>query len=143
MKIEIKNLSEKYINLAFALCEINEDIGNRRIDIRGMKERLTNENFHVIVANVENKVVGGLIAYRLRMFNRDESKIFLYEIDVEEDYRRKGIGSLLITELTKLSKSLNVKSIFICTDADNIAAQNLYEKMGGEVEMIPMYSFRL
>lgn len=60
----------------------------------------------------------------------------LYRIVVEENYRRKGIGKLLINQLEKDAKifykikNLKLRKLFLTTNANNKDARRFYQKAG-------------
>ena len=51
-------------------------------------------------------------------------------IVVKKDFRNQGIASLLLKELINLSKSLNVKNLFLEVNEKNTPAILLYNKFG-------------
>ena len=51
-------------------------------------------------------------------------------INVDKDFRRLKIGSLLLKKLIELSKEHNLKLLTLEVRSSNIAAQNLYKKYG-------------
>ena len=60
---------------------------------------LAKESFHVIVALENNQLIGSLTADELKMFKRETTKMFLYEIEVSETHRQKDLGTALIEYL--------------------------------------------
>src|SRR4051812_10837212 len=56
-----------------------------------LQNLISRADFHVFVAIADDRVVGGISAYELIMFPKEEVEMFLYEIGVHEDYRQKGI----------------------------------------------------
>ena len=90
-----------------------------------------------------DRVVGGLAAYEIQMLYRDETEMFLYEIGVDKDHRRKGIARSLIEQLKKTCIERCIKEIFVGTSMDNHAARRLYESTGGNVEVSPWYNYNL
>ena len=104
---------------------------------------LSKDDFHLYVAIADNKVVGGLSAYELVMFNRKETEMFLYEIGVEKDYQRHGIARALINALKTTCHEKSISEIFVATSLENEAAKNLYLSTGGEEEIAPIYSYDL
>lgn len=65
----------------------------------------------LIVATADGAPVGFLLAYLLDRANRDQQMMFLYEIDVAESHRRRGIGTQMITQLTTICWAQNVVKI--------------------------------
>lgn len=49
---------------------------------------------------------------------------------IEESYRFKGFGKILMEKLIKESKRKNIKNLYIRVDSNNIPAINLYKKVG-------------
>ena len=147
--IEIKKLKKNDIKLALTLIKewrnnsaYKQAVQPVGLDNSQIIQRLSDKNFHVFVASQEGKVLGGLTAYTLPLITRAESKMFLYEIEVQDKFRKKGIASRLIESLKKFCDEVKIKTIFLCTDLENIAAEGLYKKMGGEREIVPMYIFK-
>ena len=46
-----------------------------------------------------NEVIGGLAAYELDKFEQDRREIYIYDLAVSEQYRRRRIATSLIVEL--------------------------------------------
>lgn len=53
-----------------------------------------------------------------------------FHIDIDEDYQRRGIGSLLITALKLQLKKKKLNGMMLVCGADNQQAINFYEKNG-------------
>jgi ribosomal-protein-alanine N-acetyltransferase len=65
---------------------------------------------------------------------------FIYTLDVHPDYRRKGIGSMLISALEKKLHEKRAKRIRLEAALNNPAALALYRKAGySEKEMLRNY----
>ncbi len=65
---------------------------------------------------------------------------FIYTLDVHPDYRRKGIGSMLISALEEKLHAERVKRIRLEAALNNPAALALYRKAGySEREMLRNY----
>ena len=97
--------------------------------------------FHVIVAIADNKVVGGLTAYELTMFDKEETEMFLYDIAVIKGYRNEGIAKGLIEELKMVCTEKGISVMFVGTTPDNEGARQLYHTTGGEMEMISWFTY--
>ena len=46
----------------------------------------------MLVATIDNIIVGGLPAYEIEMYKNETSEMFLFEIDVDENYRQRQVG---------------------------------------------------
>jgi len=62
--------------------------------------------------------------------------LWLNELYVEENYRKRGIGSYFIQEIEKWAINNNIVYLACITGNANIIAQNLYEKNGFEIKDI-------
>ena len=78
-----------------------------------------------------NKPVGQLLGYFLPRWDRADSMLFLYSVDVDEAYQRQGIATGLITLFREIGQAAGCWEGFVFTNADNAPAMALYEKMGG------------
>lgn len=86
----------------------------------------------LLSAEVDNLLVGQVIAYILHRWDKNEPMLFLYSIDVEESYQRQGIGTALIKAVRKLGASENCCEAFVFTNESNLAAKQLYQSTGGK-----------
>lgn len=98
-----KNVSEEEKNKIISY--VNSNIANQI------------KNYKLIIVN--NKVVGGLLAY-----NHDDG-ILLDEIYIEHEYRNNHIGSSIISDL--INKN-NV--IYLWVYKENLLAIKLYKRLG-------------
>ncbi len=82
------------------------------------------------VARDGESVVGW--AWGLRQPRADgDSMLLLYEMEVVESERRKGIGRDLVDALLDLGRSEGHRKVWLFTEADNNEAVSLYEETGG------------
>jgi len=91
---------------------------------------LGKEHVIVLVALVSGQVVGGLVAYELEKFERARSELYIYDLAVAEDYRRRGVATALIQQLRDIAASRGVWVIYVQADYGDNAAIGLYEKLG-------------
>jgi aminoglycoside 3-N-acetyltransferase I len=75
-------------------------------------------------------VVGGLAAYELEKFEQDRREIYIYDLAVVEQHRRKGIATQLIEELRRIAKARGAYVIFVQADLGDAPAIRLYESLG-------------
>lgn len=87
-----------------------------------LEKELSNTNTTYIVAKQDNKILGfaGILTIL------DESNIM--NIVTKKNKRNLGIGSLLLSELINISKKLNMNSITLEVNENNIPAIKLYQK---------------
>lgn len=99
--------------------------------IFGMLER---KDFHVIVALENQQLIGGLTAYEMKMFKRETTEMFLYEIEVAEPRRQKGVGKALIEYLKQICLEKGIVEMFVGTEKENLPARKLYQTTGGNAD---------
>ena len=89
------------------------------------KEEILNPNSQYIVAKIDNNIVGFAGIWKA------VDVIHITNIVTKKDLRNKGIGSILLDNLIKLScKMEDVTSITLEVNENNLPAINLYEKYG-------------
>lgn len=136
--IQIKKLDSGEVALAKKLIELFGFTEGSRHQIFAseeyVREMLEREDFHVLVALENGNLVGGLTAYEMKMFKRETTEMFLYEIEVAEDFRQKGIGKSLIEFLKKICAEKGIVEMFVGTEKENSAARKLYSSTGGEAD---------
>lgn len=95
---------------------------------------LARNDFHVIIALENYQLIGGLTAYEMTMFKSETTEMFLYEIEVVEEHRQKGVGRELIGFLKQICHEKNIFEMFVGTEKDNSAARALYAATGGKAD---------
>jgi GNAT superfamily N-acetyltransferase len=95
-----------------------------------MQVFLANPLNYLLVAVEGEKPMGYLFAYELQRPDREQSMMFLYDITVLEQYRKKGVGTALVEQLKALCNNQHIMKMFVPTNRSNIPAINLYQKTG-------------
>ena len=91
------------------------------------------KNEIVFVAEVEEKIVGYLAGSICEPISYiTESFAELDNMCIDDEYRRFGIGTLLINEFKKYSKEKNIQNIKVTASAKNSRAIQFYMKNGFE-----------
>jgi ribosomal-protein-alanine acetyltransferase len=91
---------------------------------------LTDYNSIGLVAKVNGQIAGFIIG---RIYVDEESLIgHILTLDVSPAHRQKGIAQRLLLEIEKIFKGKGVKECRLEVREDNIAAINLYRKLGYE-----------
>ena len=97
---------------------------------------LSSESFIALAAIKDGVVVGGLVAYELKKFEQKRSEIYIYDLAVSSEHRRKGIATLLIESVRPIAKKLGAWVIFVQADYEDEPAVNLYTKLGRREEVL-------
>ena len=64
---------------------------------------LAKEHVIALVALAAGQVVGGLVAYELDKFERARRELYIYDLAVAKDHRRRGIATALIERLREIA----------------------------------------
>ena len=98
--------------------------------INGVK----NDKFHLLVADLDGKVVGFSMAQiqETPMFNClvQRKYAYIYDIVVDPSVRSQGTGSLLLTAMKEWAKSERMTHLELSVLAENGAAKSFYEREG-------------
>jgi len=97
-----------------------------------LRNLLSKDSFHILVALKDNALIGGATAYELDMYKKEVKEMFLYEIAVRPEYRGNGIGKALINGLKHICGKRNIDEMYVGTTTSNQAAIKLYSSAGGE-----------
>jgi aminoglycoside 3-N-acetyltransferase I len=93
-------------------------------------------HFIVVVARRGDEVIGGLAAYELQKFERDRREIYIYDLAVAKEHRRKGVATALIGELKRLARERRAYVIFVQADKGDGPAIALYEACGTREDVL-------
>ena len=91
---------------------------------------LAEDRNHLHVAFDGDRPVGMLLAYELDRRHGARKMLFIYEIGVDADYRRRGIGRELMRRAADLARERGISRGFLITDDGNEAALALYRGEG-------------
>lgn len=86
-------------------------------------------------------VVGGLTAHTLMMTAYEGAEVFLYDIAVDPDYQRRGVGRRLIDALRSEASSLGISTMFVPADDADTEALAFYSALGGVPNNVTLFEF--
>ena len=145
--IEYKKLQSgddsKFTELVLLFNKEFESPNLNDVNSENIAKLLNNPNFACFSAQVDNKIVGGLTAYELEMYDREGSSMYLYDLAVTREFQRNGIGSRLVNVLIDYCKSKDIKELFVQADEVDQHAIEFYKKIGGEQSKTFQFSFNL
>ena len=104
------------------------------IDASSTKAFLRDQNHHLLMAYVDGSPAGFISAVETYHPDKKGPEVFLYELGVDEQYRRQGIASALIDALVDLSRDRKCRGIWVLTELDNEPAIRTYEKADAEAD---------
>ncbi len=108
------------------------------------EEFLADPRHHIVVAMDESRVIGFATAIHYVHPDKDP-ELWINEVGVLDDVRRKGIGKRLVRRLLGLGSELGCREAWVLTERDNDPAIRLYESVGGikAKDETVMFSFKM
>ena len=97
---------------------------------------LDSGTFVAIGAMRGEDVVGGLAAYVLPKFEQARTEVYIYDLAVDEPYRRKGVATAMIEQLKHVAAARGAYVIFVQADYGDETAIQLYTKLGRREDVI-------
>jgi ribosomal protein S18 acetylase RimI-like enzyme len=89
---------------------------------------------HLLIAYEDGQAVGFVSGVEVTHPDKG-TEMFLYELEVDEPFRRRGIGRALTERLAALARGAGCYGMWVITDDDNEAARATYEGTGGVPEV--------
>jgi aminoglycoside 3-N-acetyltransferase I len=93
-------------------------------------------NFLAVAAVEGGAVVGGLAAYVLPKFEQARSEIYIYDLAVDESFRRRGIATGLINRLCGIAVARGAWVVYVQADGGDTPAIELYSKLGAREDVV-------
>jgi aminoglycoside 3-N-acetyltransferase I len=141
MNIRVDRLNNGDRGRARALFrKIAEVFGERgdELDEVWIDRLLEREDFWALAAYDGESVIGGLTAHTLPMTRAAVSEIFIYDIAVDANHQRRGVGRMLVEELRRRAGE---SEVFVAADNEDTHALDFYRALGGEAAPVTMFTF--
>ncbi|HZQ82476.1 MAG TPA: GNAT family N-acetyltransferase [Gaiellaceae bacterium] len=116
----------------------DEHVVRRLADREPQTALLADDRTVFAAAFAGEEPVGFAFGYVLPRRHGRPEMFFVYELEVDEGYRRRGIGKRLMEELLA-----GHDEAFVLTEPDNDAANALYASLGGTRVETVMWDFEL
>jgi ribosomal-protein-alanine N-acetyltransferase len=113
------------------LCEIEAECFRDEAFTKGQILQLLKEYNCVNLIAREDGIIAGFVIGMMYV-DRKAMYAHILTIDVSPAYRRRGIGRMLLLEIERIFKEKGVKASHLEVREDNVAAINLYRKLGYE-----------
>lgn len=120
---------------AKAFDEPGTSSGNPPDDL-WLRNLLAETSFIALAARQGDTVVGGLAAYVLTKFEAARREIYIYDLAVDENHRRRGVATALIRRLQAIARDRGAWVIFVQADHGDGPAIALYESLGTGEEVL-------
>jgi aminoglycoside 3-N-acetyltransferase I len=101
-----------------------------------LERLLASDCFIALAAQQGDKVVGGVAAYELQKLEQQRSEIYIYDLAVAAEHRRRGVATGLIAHLRDIARARGAYVIFVQADYTDPPAIALYNKLGTEESVL-------
>jgi ribosomal protein S18 acetylase RimI-like enzyme len=147
MNIEYKKLETGDLGCLTELVKLYEEVFEMKDftlpEAQYLQSLLEKETVIFYAAMLDNKVIGGLTAHILPSTYFPSSEVYIYDLAVQTEFQRKGIGRQLISSLKEYCASLRLKEIFVQADLEDQHALDFYRATGGIAESVMHFSYAL
>ena len=93
-------------------------------------QRLLGKSDFLVFAAIEgDKVVGGLTAHVLDQYYAEKPSAYIYDLAVDTNYQRQGIGTKLITEVTDYCRDKGFGEVFVQAEKVDDYAIDFYRSI--------------
>jgi ribosomal protein S18 acetylase RimI-like enzyme len=117
---------------------IADDLFDKPVQSRLLKSFLAEKTHWLVAAVLDGLVVGKTTAMVHRRPDK-EDELYLDEIDVIPDLRRKGIAKMMLRKILEMADARGCEECWLGTEKDNIPARKLYESNGAKPEEFVLY----
>ena len=106
-----------------------------------LQSLLDKKGLSFLVAEQNDKIVGGLTAHDLPSTYFEASEVYVYDLAVAKQHQRTGVGKLLLTELARICNANGAHEFFLQADVDDMDAIEFYRATGGVAEEVIHFSY--
>jgi aminoglycoside 3-N-acetyltransferase I len=103
---------------------------------RHLSGLLADKKFIALVAQLNGEMIGALAGYQLVKFEAERSEIYIYDLAVREEHRRRGVATALIEQVKRIAREQGAWVIFVQADPPDEPAVALYRKLGTEERVL-------
>lgn len=143
-ELEIRRLTRKDIPAARTMFEMMALVFEEDYEPLGddyLNDLLGREGFWALAAFVGPDLVGGLTAHTLPMTRSPSSEVFIYDLAVRQDHRRRGVARRLVTDLRAAAAAEGIHEVFVPADDDDRHALAFYRALGAVASPVTMFTF--
>lgn len=101
--------------------EIGVQVG-RSDTLEEIKRKLQRDPDLFLIAEIDNEIVGTIIG------GYDGRRGMIYHLAVKSNFRKHGIGTMLLEEVEKRLRDKGCKKCYLLITAENAAAAQFYER---------------
>lgn len=101
---------------------------------------LARAGHHLLIASVDGEPAGFVSGVEIAHPDK-RVEMFVYELGVDEAFRRRGVATALLRALDDVAESLRCRGSWVITEPDNVEARATYAKVGAEAETSVVYEW--
>jgi aminoglycoside 3-N-acetyltransferase I len=101
-----------------------------------LERLLADDKFIALAAWIDGEMAGALAAYELVKYEAERSEIYIYDLAVREQHRRRGVATALIEALKPIARGKGAWVIYVQADPPDAPAVALYDKLGVREEVL-------
>jgi len=95
------------------------------------------------VALSDNKVVGGLTSYIMQQYYSASPLVYIFDLAIKAEFRRKGIGTMLIADNNNYCKTINAEEVMVQADEVDDHAIDFYRSTGAIAQKVIHFDYLL
>ena len=122
--------------MAAAFDEPGEPLSDEYVD-----RLLSSSSFWAVAAFDGDRVVGGITAHTIPMTRSQSAELFIYDLAVHEDVRRRGVGARLVAALRAYAADAGISEVFVPADDDDAHALEFYRAQAGRESRVRFFSW--
>jgi aminoglycoside 3-N-acetyltransferase I len=132
---------EKMARALFALMADAFEEPHHDLSDEYLGQLLARAGFRAIAAFDHDAIVGGLTAHTLPMTRSEAMEVFIYDLAVRSDYRRRGVARQLVAALRAGASEAGAAVIFVPADNEDVDAIAFYRAIGGASQPVTLFTF--
>ena len=117
------------------------DEGGGKLTSGYVSALLGRADFWAMAALQDVVPIGGITAHVLPMTRSETRELFIYDLAVQPEHQRRGVGRLLVETLRREAAAAGVPLAFVPADVEDEHAVAFYESLGGEAAPVTIFSF--
>ena len=141
--VVVRRLSAEDVTLAAAtltmMAEVFEE-PHDELSVAYVGRLLQRSDFWLLAAVLDGAPVGGVSAHALPLTRIESTELFIYDLAVHEEYQRRGIGRVLVQELTAQAAREGIHVAWVPADNEDEHALEFYRSLGAAEAPVTIFT---
>jgi aminoglycoside 3-N-acetyltransferase I len=104
---------------------------------------LSRNDFWAVAALVDGRPIGGLTAFSLPLTRTESMELFIYDIAVQPEHQRRGIGRQLVQQVRELAAENSIMTTWVPAENEDGHALEFYRSIGGVPNPVTVFTFEM